>query len=326
MTGLVHDPACAGHLPGRHHPERPERLDSVLCGIAAALPSTPLVPIAARRATDDDLALCHSRDYIRSVVRDIASGSGALSTGDTDVGEGTLEAALAAAGGSLAAVDAVMEQRVRRVFCAVRPPGHHATAERGMGFCVFNNAAIAARHAQRRHGVGRVLIADWDLHHGNGTQDIFYDDPTVFYFSTHQWPCYPGTGAAGETGAGPGRGFTLNCPCAPGSGRREIVGAFREQLVPRMAEFRPELIILSAGFDAMAGDPIGSLALRAEDFAELTAVVAELADRFSLGRIVSVLEGGYSLDGLAAAAGAHVRALAQAPPKQELCAARACQV
>jgi acetoin utilization deacetylase AcuC-like enzyme len=204
----------------------------------------------------------------------------------------------------------VVERRVKNAFCAVRPPGHHAEAARGMGFCLFNNAALAARHAQQQHGLGRVLIVDWDVHHGNGTQEIFYEDSSVFYFSIHQSPLYPGTGARAETGAGAGRGTTLNCPFPAGAGRAEILPAFREQLVPAMESFRPELVIVSAGFDSREGDPLGGLRLTDEDFEELTRLLLDLAKRHAGERLVSILEGGYHLPGLARAAAAHVQALA----------------
>jgi acetoin utilization deacetylase AcuC-like enzyme len=200
---------------------------------------------------------------------------------------------------------------VRNAFAAVRPPGHHATADAGMGFCVFNNVAIGARYAQRRHGLARVLIVDWDVHHGNGTQAIFYDDPSVFYFSIHQRPHYPGTGRANQTGTGAGQGFTLNCPLAAGSGGREARAAFLDRLVPAMRDFRPELVLVSAGFDARVGDPLGGLVLTDDDFADLTGIAMDIAAEYAGGRLVAALEGGYNLPGLAAAAGAHVRRLTQ---------------
>jgi acetoin utilization deacetylase AcuC-like enzyme len=310
MTGIVFDPIYKAHQPGAFHPECPERLDAVLRGIQQAVPADRVTSIPARDATDEELAFCHDPAYVRTAREDIASGYEELSTGDTGISEGSLAAALRAVGGALSAVDAVFAQTVRNAFCAVRPPGHHATPHRGMGFCVFNNVAVAARHAQRRHGAERVLIADWDVHHGNGTQDIFYDDPTVFFFSTHQWPFYPGTGAARETGTGKGAGFTMNCPFAAGSGRREIVGAFRDRLAPAMEEFRPDFILVSAGFDGRIGDRIGGFALTDDDFAELTGIVMDLADRHCAGRLVTLLEGGYTLAGLSSAAGAHVGRLA----------------
>jgi len=228
-----------------------------------------------------------------------------LSTGDTALGKHADRVARAAVGGVLAAVDAVMMRQVKNAFVASRPPGHHATASRGMGFCLYNGVAIGARYARKLYGLDRVLIVDWDVHHGNGTQDIFYDDPSVFFFSTHQAPWYPGTGASDETGAGAGKGRTMNCPFPAGAGRREIVGAFRKQLMPAATAFAPGLVLISAGFDSREGDPLGRFRLRDEDYVELTEMLMDLAG----GRVVSVLEGGYNPDGLACAALAHLRAL-----------------
>jgi len=239
----------------------------------------------------------------------VADGDRSLSTGDTRISPRSLEIARLAAGGVIAAVDAVLAGDVANAFAVVRPPGHHATPKRGMGFCLFNNVAIAARHAQAVHGIDRVLIADWDVHHGNGTQDIFYEDGSVLFFDTHQHPLYPGTGLADETGRGPGQGLTINCPFPAGSGRKEIVGAFRERLLPAAARFRPELVLVSAGFDSRIDDPLGSFTLTDDDFTELTSLVKEIAAEHASGRLVSTLEGGYSLTGLASAATSHVRAL-----------------
>jgi acetoin utilization deacetylase AcuC-like enzyme len=300
-TVLLADPISRQHLTGRDdQPEIPERFDSVV----EALAPLNLPRVEPRAATEDELALCHTREYLAVVRRDVASGRPYLSTGDTDIGPGSWEAALHAAGGVLNAVDAVLGAHAHNAFCAVRPPGHHATASRGMGFCLFNNVAIAARYAQRRHGVGRVLIVDWDVHHGNGSQDIFYADPSVFFFSTHQWPLYPGTGRADETGDGAGQGTTMNFPFPMGSGRKEILGAIQKSLIPAMRDYRPEFVLISAGFDSRAGDLLGRFALADQDFADLTAAVQEIQPR-----LVSVLEGGYNLPGLASAAFSHVNAL-----------------
>jgi len=314
-TAIVCDPAYKKHLTGPGHPEAPARCDAAMEGIAAAAPDTQFVQIKPPPADEDQIAMCHSREYIDIARRDIASGMGFLTTGDTNICRDSFEVALLAAGGVMAAVDQVMAGTVRNAFCMVRPPGHHATADRGMGFCVFNNVAIAARHAQAEHGIERVLIADWDLHHGNGTQDIFYDDPSVFYFSTHQWPCYPGTGAPQQTGQGKGKGTTLNCPFPPGTDGEPVLAAFKDQLVPAMAEFKPQLVLISAGFDARVGDPIGNLALSDGDFAELTRIVLGIATEHAGDRLVSASEGGYLLTGLSSAVGAHVSTLTR--PRKE---------
>jgi acetoin utilization deacetylase AcuC-like enzyme len=309
-TALVAQPVFREHLAGRLHPERPERYDAVLDGLAAAGLLERLERLPRRRAADEELLLCHTREYIETVRREAASGRPYLSTGDTDITPNSAVVAAEAAGGTLEAVDAVFSGRSANAFCVLRPPGHHASAARGMGFCIFNNVALAARYAQRRHGVERVAIVDWDVHHGNGTQDLFYEDPSVFFFSTHQWPLYPGTGRADETGAGAGTGTTMNFPFPAGSGREEILGAVLGSLAPAMEHFRPQLVLISAGFDSREGDLLGSFTLTDLDFADLTAAVMEIAGRHAGGRVVSVLEGGYNLDGLALASAAHVAALA----------------
>lgn len=308
-TGLIFDPIYKRHDTGRGHPECPERCDAVRKGIAHAVGQKDVAALHARDAADTELGYVHTAEYIATARRDIEQNRGVLSTGDTAISKESLAVAIRAVGGCLVAVDTVMAGKVENAFCGVRPPGHHATSDQGMGFCVFNNGAIAARYAQKQHGIERVLIVDWDVHHGNGTQDIFYEDPSVFYFSTHQFPCYPGTGRAHETGKGAGKGFTINCPVAPGSGRKEIVDAFTGQLLPAMKTFKPQFVIVSAGFDARVGDPIGNLWLTDQDFSDLTYMIKQVATETANGRMVSVLEGGYNLGGLASAAGAHVRAL-----------------
>jgi acetoin utilization deacetylase AcuC-like enzyme len=308
-TAVLADPLVREHLTGRQHPERPERFDAILSALESAGLLARVLRVEGRAATEDELALCHTREYLRTARRDVESGRAWLSTGDTDITPNSYAVAARAAGGVLNAVDAVFEGRARNAFCAVRPPGHHANAGRGMGFCLFNNAALAAQHARERHGVERVLIVDWDVHHGNGTQDIFYSDPGVFFFSTHQWPLYPGTGRADETGEGDGAGTTLNFPFRAGSGRAEILGAVQNCLIPAMERYRPEFVVISAGFDSRIDDLLGRFTLTDQDFTDLTRAVMEIADRHAGGRVVSTLEGGYNLAGLASAAAAHVGAL-----------------
>ena len=309
-TAILADPVYKQHDPGAGHPERPERYDAVTQALSAAGLMNSAARIKPRFATEDEIALCHSHSYIQKVKQEIGAGARQLSTGDTDVGPRSFDVALEAAGGILNAVDAVIERKARNAFCVVRPPGHHARPEQGMGFCIFNSIAIAARYAQRKHGIGKVLIADWDVHHGNGTQDIFYSDGSVLFFSTHQSPWYPGTGPASETGEGKGKNCTINVPLPAGSGRSEIVGAFRERLRLAAERFQPDLVLISAGFDSRIDDPLGRFRLSDDDFADLTAIMLEIAGQHAGSRLVSVLEGGYNLSGLASGATAHVKALA----------------
>ncbi|MCX5647836.1 MAG: histone deacetylase [Planctomycetota bacterium] len=312
-TAVLYDDAYKLHQTGGDHPESPERLGAILDGLARAGLDQVTRRLAPRPATEQEVAACHTEGYIRTARRDIESGAASLSTGDTLVSPDSYRVALLAAGGVLEAVDAAVAGTVKNAFCVVRPPGHHATPDRGMGFCIFNNVAIAARYAQRKHGIEKVLVVDWDVHHGNGTQEIFYADPSVFYFSTHQWPWYPGTGSPKEIGEGKGTGTTLNCPFPAGAGRKEIVEqAFRGKLLPAAERFKPDLVLISAGFDSRAGDPLGGFRLADEDFADLTLLALQVARSHAGGRLVSVLEGGYSLDGLASASAAHVQALTEA--------------
>ena len=312
MTAFLADPICKQHDPGPGHPEKPQRFDAVFDALSAAGLVEKMMRLEPRDVTRDDLLLAHEAAYLQRAEEEIHQGRATLSTGDTDICERTWDAARAAAGSALAAVDAVCAGKAARAFCLVRPPGHHASSARGMGFCVLNNVALAARHAQHRHGVARVLIVDWDVHHGNGTQDIFYDDGSVFFFSTHQHPWYPGTGLAGETGTGAGLGATLNCPLPAGSGRTEIFDVFEQKLAPAMEKFRPDLVLISAGFDSRIDDPLGHFRLTDEDFTDLTRLVCSIAKRHAGSRVISLLEGGYNLRGLASAATAHVGALISA--------------
>jgi len=309
--GLVSDARCKLHETGPGQPESPDRFDAVAGGLKAAGLMEVLVAIPSREAEMEEVLRVHSRGYYETVFREVAEGRGLLSTGDTILSPDSLLAANLAAGGALNAVDAVCNGEVLRAFCNIRPPGHHATPDRGMGFCLWNHVAMAARHAQAKHGIERVLIVDWDVHHGNGTQDVFYADESVFFFSTHQSPWYPGTGAASETGAGKGKGSTMNCPFPAGSGRQEILGVMEQKLVPAMKEFRPGLILISAGFDSRRGDPLGRFMLEDGDFTEMTRLLVGLAGEYAEGKVISLLEGGYNLTGLASAAAAHVEVLSE---------------
>jgi acetoin utilization deacetylase AcuC-like enzyme len=308
-TAWGYDLRCLDHLKGVRHPESPGRVKAIADGLYANPDFGSLHALPVRIATDNELRLVHPKKYIDLVTRETTAGADRLSTGDTTLSGGSLLAARCAAGSVLAGVDAVAGGKVRGAFCAVRPPGHHASAERGMGFCLFNNAALAARYAQTRHKLAKVLIIDWDVHHGNGTQDIFYEDGTVLFFSVHQSPWYPGTGSADETGKGHGEGLTINCPLKAGAGRKEVMAAFETKLVPAADRFEPDLVVISAGFDSRKDDPLGRFTLDDADFADLTALVRRIAKKHSGGRVVSVLEGGYNLKGLASAAEAHVEAL-----------------
>jgi acetoin utilization deacetylase AcuC-like enzyme len=308
-TGLLLDAVYRAHDTGPGRPESAARIMAVIECLQKRGLADEGTPLTQQPAEPDDILLCHTRDYFETVRRDVASGAHELSTGDTAICPRSLDIALRAAGGVMNAVDAVMTGRVTNAFCAVRPPGHHAGPAQGMGFCLFNNIAIAARHAQRTHGVEKVLIVDWDVHHGNGTQDIFYEDGSVFFFSTHQSPWYPGTGAAEQRGTGKGRGSTLNCPLPAGTSMPAISSAFLDQLLPAAAKFKPDLVLISAGFDSRIGDPLGQFHLTDPDFAELTQLLKTFAEDRCEGRIVSILEGGYNLAGLSSAVYAHVNAL-----------------
>jgi acetoin utilization deacetylase AcuC-like enzyme len=308
-TGFVSSLEYKKHQTGIGHPETPRRIEAIYSAIQHAGLERTTLQIEPRRATIEDLQRVHGAKYIATAEADVASGAKQLSTGDTNICKDSYDIALLAAGGILAGVDAVMTGKVQNVFCAPRPPGHHATPNRGMGFCLFNNIAIGARYAQKKHGIGKVLIADWDVHHGNGTQDVFYEDDTVFFFDTHQHPLYPGTGMADETGAGKGLGFTMNNPFPTGAGRAEIYGAFENRLVKAMEKFKPELVMISAGFDSRIDDPLGGFKLTDENFMDLTRLMKKIAADHAGSRVVSVLEGGYNLDGLGKAVAAHVGAL-----------------
>jgi len=306
-TLLITHPACLNHLTPPGHPERPDRLRAV----ARALDAERFKALAraqAPAAPFETIALCHSIDYIEA-LRNAAPKDGIVHLdADTAMSPGSLEAALRGAGGAVDAVDAVIGGKAANAFVATRPPGHHAETARPMGFCLFNNAAIAARHAQKHHGIGRVAIVDFDVHHGNGSQEIFWSDPTVMYCSTHQMPLYPGTGAVSERGE---HDNIVNAPLRAGDGGPEFRAAFEARILPRLSAFRPELIVISAGFDAHTRDPLANLNLLEADFDWASRKIMEIADATAQGRLVSVLEGGYDLDGLAASAAAHVAALMQ---------------
>ena len=304
-VALITHLACLEHDPGLWHPERPDRLRRVLQALehpSFALLLREQAPVAS----EEQLTRVHPADYVKAILAIAPQpGEQVALDADTIMSHGSREAALRAAGGAVMAVDAVMEGWARQVFVAARPPGHHAERSRPMGFCLFANAAIAARHAQARWGVGRVAVVDFDVHHGNGTQDIFERDASLFYASSHQFPCYPGTGAAEERGVG----NVVNAPLPPGSGSAAFRAAWDGLILPALEKFAPELLIVSAGFDAHKADPLAQLRLETADFAWLTGRLMDVARRHCGGRLVSLLEGGYDLDALAESAAAHVRVL-----------------
>ena len=305
-TGLVYHPAYLEHDMGMGHPESPNRLRAIMQQLEQRGTMAQLTRIEPRMAEDEWITLVHTAAYLAS-LKQHAPASGRVSLDpDTSMSPGSLTAAYLAAGGALAAVDAMMTKQVDHVFCAVRPPGHHAEANRAMGFCLLNNVAIAARYAQKKHGLSRVLIVDWDVHHGNGTQHSFEDDPSVLFFSMHQYPHYPGTGREPERGRGEGEGYTINVPMEAGEGDDEYRAIFHQVLVPAAEEFKPELVIISAGFDAHKDDPLAGMGLTESGYAELTGIVAGIAKKYAQGRILSSLEGGYNLTALAASVDAHV--------------------
>lgn len=305
QTGIVYSDTYLEHDTGGH-PESSRRLTAIMDGLVDRGILEDLVRVDPVPAGTEEIGLVHSTSYIKWVEEMVNRGETVLDAGDTVVSAGSYEAAILAAGGVIAAVAAVMEGKVRNCFCAVRPPGHHALYDRAMGFCLFNNVAIGARYVQKRYGIERVLIVDWDVHHGNGTQDTFYGDSSVFYFSTHQYPHYPGSGSTGETGEGAGEGFTLNAPLSSGAGDEEYLRVFNEKLVPAMDAFQPEFVFISAGFDGHRSDPLSSINLTGEGFARLTSVVKGIAKKYAAGHLVSVLEGGYNLDGLSDSVGEHI--------------------
>ena len=307
-VALITHPACLEHDTGAWHPECADRLRYVLRALEGEA-FLPLLREPAPEATEEQLGRVHPADYIKAIL-DIRPEPGTQVPLDADtlMSAGSREAALRSAGGAVLGVDAVMAGWARAAFVATRPPGHHAERNRPMGFCLFANAAIAARHAQARWGLTRVAVVDFDVHHGNGTQDIFSNDPDLFYGSSHQYPCYPGTGDASERGLG----NVVNAPLAPGSTGAAFRVAWETTILPALAAFGPELLIISAGFDAHKADPLAQLRLETSDFGWITRRLLDVAEAQCGGRVVSVLEGGYDLDALAASAALHVRTLMRA--------------
>jgi len=307
-TALITHPACLKHEVPPGHPERPERLHEVLKLLDTA-EFAGLLRREAPRADMDALIRVHLEEHVRELLDSIPDSGFVRLDSDTMASPGSGEAALRAAGAVVLAIDMVMAGEVANAFCAVRPPGHHATPGEAMGFCLFNNVAIGALHARAIHGLKRIAVVDFDVHHGNGTQDIFSSDRELFYASTHQWPLYPGTGRPSETGI---EHNVLNLPLAPGASGKEFRRAVETAIIPALSEFRPEFLIISAGFDAHRADPLAQLQLEDADFGWATEVLCGLAQKLCDGRVVSALEGGYDLDATARSARAHLRAMMSA--------------
>ena len=297
------------HDTGRWHPESADRYQVLGDALVPAAENLGATRIQRREINQAELLRCHTAEYLHIVKTDIAEGADQLRTGDTQISRDSGLAAAAAVGAGLAAVDQVMRGELQRAFVAARPPGHHATPDRGMGFCIYNTIALMARHAIATHPCRRVLIIDWDVHHGNGTQDCFYEDGDVFFFSSHQRGIYPGTGAKDETGAGPGAGTTMNLPLPAGTGVKPILDAIRGPVAAKMKKFKPDLVLISAGFDSRIDDPLGDFKLTDDDFADLTRAICAIAGKHAQGRVISVLEGGYNPAGLASASLAHFKAM-----------------
>jgi acetoin utilization deacetylase AcuC-like enzyme len=305
---LIYDARYLKHDTGAH-PENARRLEAILRVIDQDSElSDRLVRTDPRPAENADIARCHQEDLIFHIESACERDDGYLDV-DTRISPESYEVARLAAGAAISAIDAAMAEDGGRAFGLIRPPGHHATITTAMGFCLFNNAAIAARYAQAKYGIERVLIIDWDVHHGNGTQEIFWTDPSVFYFSTHQYPHYPGTGSKDERGGGKGEAFTLNVPLRGGTSAHDHRQAFTNAMHEIERRFPPDLVVISAGFDSRRGDPLGDLMLEDSDFSEMTKEVLRIAEKHGHGRVVGLLEGGYNLDLIGGSVRSHLAAL-----------------
>lgn len=313
MVSLYYDRRMLDHIPPPRHPERPERLQAILRQLERTGYAQSCLKGTVRPATDEELTRVHDADYLAQVAAVGARGGGHVEA-DTWMSAGSELAARLGAGACVEAVDWVLAEPARRALCVVRPPGHHARPGEPMGFCLYGNVAIAAADARDRFGLDRILIVDFDVHHGNGTQEMFYADGRVGFLSIHRYPFYPGTGARDETGTGPGLGYTRNVPLPFGVSQHDYRVAFQNALEAMADRVHPELVLISAGFDAHAEDPVGSLGLEIEDFSAITRDIVEVAEAHSHGRIVSVLEGGYNVPILAGCVSAHLEALGAGPP------------
>ena len=308
-TGFVYDESYLLHNAGEHHPESPARLRAIIDRLTRDGVLARLVDIKPSLVSAQWLTSIHTAEYVERVRQASKERQTHLDSRDTGISPESYKVVCLAAGGVLQAVDAVMAGKVKNVFCAVRPPGHHALSEKAMGFCLFNHVAIAARYLQQRHGLSRILIIDWDVHHGNGTEAAFYDDPSVLYFSIHQYPFYPGSGSEKKQGGARGVGYNINVPLPAGSGDEQYLKAFEEKLRPLAVRFDPDFVIISAGFDAHQDDPIGEMQVTTEGFAQMTKIVNQIAEQCCDGRLVSVLEGGYNLAALSDSVAAHISVL-----------------
>jgi acetoin utilization deacetylase AcuC-like enzyme len=327
MIGFSTSARFVDHLTGSHHPERPDRIRAIFAAVREAqMVDSPnpftdfklsfgikpagftVRELAAQPADPKWLSLVHTPEQVAHVRHVCEIGGGVLDLGDTPVSRASYDVSLLSLGSALGCVDAVIHGDVARAFSAARPPGHHAEPDRAMGFCLFSNIAIAARYAQQHHSIGKIAIVDFDVHHGNGTQAAFDSDPSVLFISLHQHPrtCYPGTGYEWETGTGPGRGFTLNLPFDPGAGDEQYLHVIQSRVVPELDRFRPELLMISAGFDAHRDDPLAHIELSDECFERMTRLLVDAANEHCAGKIVSVLEGGYNLQALGRSAVRHL--------------------
>ena len=308
-TGLLYSERYQNHNTGPDHPERPARVTYIFQFLQKSDLFQKLYLLDPKPVELDVISLVHTISYINRVKEACLSGEHFLDSPDTAICPESFEIALLAAGGVLTLVDAVMEKKVRNGFALIRPPGHHAEREMALGFCIFNHVAIAARHLQKKYGLKRILIVDWDVHHGNGTQHIFEEDPSVFYFSVHQYPFYPGTGSVSEMGRGKGEGTTLNVPFPAGSGDKEYKQTFVEIFYPEALRFKPDFILISAGFDAHEADPLAQMKLTDESYGFFTDVIKKLARQCKHERIASVFEGGYDLEAMSRSVYVHLKHL-----------------
>jgi acetoin utilization deacetylase AcuC-like enzyme len=314
MAILFKDDGFLDHRTGEH-PECPDRLRSIHQRLETEGLLSRFAAGTIRSATLPELMRVHAKEHVQAIEAFARTGGGRIEA-DTVLSPQSFDVACRAAGTAIEAVDRVLSGEHEQAACLIRPPGHHALPSAPMGFCLFNNVSIAARHAQEVHGLDRVLIVDWDVHHGNGTQDVFFEDEQVTFFSAHRWPFYPGTGSKSETGQGAGLGTTFNLPLPFGISRKDYREAFHNVLNEAASRCKPQLILLSAGFDAHRADPVGSLGLESEDFGPLTQLLMDAADQYCQGRLISLLEGGYNLNALAESVAVHLETLVPAPPSE----------